>query len=130
MENYTTKFFIREGYLEVECLGVWLSVDDVVSYSEKVVQACLENDLKIALMDQNLLYISLTDKEVEELMKRLEIEVNESFNLRFIALQSSDGGREQRLFEQLSGNVGFKFELFNLKEEAIGRVEELKLLTD
>lgn len=83
MENFSIKFIPQDGFLEFVCLGVWLGVDDVMEYASKVVNECSTKELNLVLLNQNLLYISLTDKEVHQLIQRLKQEVEGSFDLHF-----------------------------------------------
>ena len=94
MENFTIKFVPQKGCLEVVCLGVWLSVDDVMFYTTDIINRCKRERMNKVLLDLNLLYISLTDKEVHTLMTRLRQGKHKTFNLSFFSLQISDGGAQ------------------------------------
>jgi len=126
MNNFTVEYQRQNGYLEVRAIGVWLSEDDVLNYTFQIVEKAQEENLKLLLLDQDLLYMSLMDEQIERYMEQLENQLSESFDFHFISILSSDGGREQRFFQGLSETKGFKFEVYSGREEALKRIEELK----
>lgn len=127
MEGFSIKFIEHDGFLEAEATGVFLSVEDLMKSSFEIINKCIETQNSIVLMSRSQLVISVTKKEVEELMAQVQNDLKESFEIHCIALEGNVGAEEQKIFEDLSKSAGLKYELFKERTDALNRISELTL---
>ena len=130
MEQYSIKFIEHSTFLEAEATGILLSVEDLMQSSFKIFEQLEKTQKNVVFMSKNQLVISITPKEVEVVLNRVEQEIPEALNVYCIALESDVGKEEQQLFEQLCKGSGIDYELFKSREDALNRISELTLVGD
>lgn len=125
MNSYSINFTIEKGYAKVVSFGKLDNIADLLKYTSELVDFCNQKSLEVCFLDQRFLSFDIGENELYDYMSSLLADQPKSLSVHFVAMQSRDGGKDQRFFQDLSEKVGFKFEIFESQSQAESRASFL-----
>lgn len=125
MNSYSVNFTIEKGYAKAVTFGKIDNIENLLKYTDELVVFCNQNSLKVCFLDQTFLSFDIGENELYDYISSLLADQPKSLDVHFVAMQSRDGGKDQRFFQDLSEKVGFKFEIFESQSQAESRATSL-----
>jgi hypothetical protein len=112
------KFFPKSNYILVESEGEIFTAKDMIAHAFNVITYCLENNYKIALLNEINLSVKLSNDELYLLMTEILASHPGSIDIVFVAVRNSDDGEAQDVFSEISDKINFNHQVCSSVEEA------------